>query len=194
MNNKKIYAALKKNRFNIVFVCFFLIMVFSTSAKAWLLQQLISTGLFNTEIKKGAEKDLPTQTIFSVTNLNGLTTSTATLKGKVVFINFWASWCPPCRAEMSSLNNLYSKLRSDTNLIFLFINEDENQSKGINYLAKNQFEIPFYTSEANVPSSIFSGTLPTTVILNKEGNIVLKHEGMAGYNNDAFIRQLKAME
>jgi Thiol-disulfide isomerase and thioredoxins len=194
MNNKKLYTALKKNWFNILFVCFFLMMVFSTSAKAWLLQQFISTGLFNTEIKKGVEKDLPAQAIFSFTNLNGLTTSTATLKGKVVFINFWASWCPPCRAEMSSLNNLYSKLRSDTNLIFLFINEDEDQSKGINYLAKNQFAIPFYTSEANVPNSIFSGTLPSTVILNKEGKIILKHEGMAGYNNDAFIRQLKAME
>ena len=105
-----------------------------------------------------------------------------------------ASWCPPCRAEMPSLNELYLKLKDDKDLVFLFINEDDDMAKGKEYLEKSQFEIPFFSQPGNISNEIFSGTLPTTVILNKEGNIVLRHQGMAGYNTDTFIRQLKEIQ
>ncbi|MEO8822661.1 MAG: TlpA disulfide reductase family protein, partial [Ginsengibacter sp.] len=129
---------------------------------------------------------------FSLTDSNGNNISSSTLQGKVVLINFWASWCPPCRAEMPSLNKLYLELKNDKRFVFLFVNEDEDQSKAIQYIQKNNFSIPIY-NRYHVPPQIFSGTLPTTVVLNRQGNIVLKHEGMADYNNDEFISQLKAL-
>lgn len=157
------------------------------------MKQLVFVGLFKAEIKKGPQvKNLPQAGLsFSFSDANGKKMSTADLRGKVVFINFWATWCPPCRAEMPSLNALYNKFKDDDRFVFLFINEDENFSKPKKYLQNNGFDIPIASRVGSAPSSIFSGTLPTTVVLDKEGNVVLKHEGMAGYNTSDFIQQLK---
>ena len=157
-----------------------------------MLQGVISTGLFNADIKKEAINNEQSAPGFSLSDLNGNEISTSSLQGKVVLINFWATWCPPCRAEMPSLNKLYLKLENDKRFVFLFVNEDDDKSKAIQFIEKNNFSFPIY-NRLRVPSQIFSGTLPTTVVLNKQGNIVLKHEGMADYNNKEFIRQLKAL-
>jgi thiol-disulfide isomerase/thioredoxin len=109
----------------------------------------------------------------------------------VVFINFWATWCPPCRAEMPSLQELYNELKDDHRIVFLFINEDEDVAKAKRYLQKEQYTMPLLTRTGNIPAAFYSGTLPTTVILNKEGQVIFKHEGIAAYNTGAFIQQLK---
>ncbi|MFA5974010.1 MAG: TlpA disulfide reductase family protein [Lentimicrobiaceae bacterium] len=191
MSFKTFYSAVKKRGLSVLLISFLIIIVFVPDAKSFLLQQLVSVGLFRAEIKKNEINNLPETASFSFTNSAGITATTAGLKGKVVFINFWASWCPPCRAEMPSLELLYKKLQNDDRFVFLFINEDEDKSKAIKYLEKNHFTIPLYSRSGDVPNEIFSGTLPTTVVINKDGKVVLKHEGLAGYNTDAFIRQLK---
>lgn len=191
MSFKIFYSAVKKRGLSVLLISFLIIIVFVPDAKSFLLQQLVSVGLFKAEIKKNGVNNLPETASFSFTNSAGITTTTAGLKGKVVFINFWASWCPPCRAEMPSLELLYKKLQNDNRFVFLFINEDEDKSKAIKYLEKNHFTIPLYSRLGDVPNEIFSGTLPTTVVINKDGKVVLKHEGLAGYNTEAFIRQLK---
>jgi len=191
MSLKNFYSAVKKRGLSVLLIGFLVIIVFVPDAKSFLLQQLVSVGLFKAEIKKNEANNLPETASFSFTNSAGITTATAGLKGKVVFINFWASWCPPCRAEMPSLNELYKKLQNDDRFVFLFISEDEDKSNAIKYLEKNHFAIPLYTRSGAIPNEIFSGTLPTTVIINKDGKVVLKHEGLAGYNTESFIRQLK---
>lgn len=191
MSFKTFYSAVKKRGLSVLLISFLIIIVFVPDAKSLLLQQLVSAGLFNAEIKKEGVNNLPQTASFSFTDSAGTTATTAGLKGKVVFINFWASWCPPCRAEMPSLDELYKKLQNDDRFVFLFINEDEDKSKAIKYLEKNHFTIPLYSRLGDVPNEIFSGTLPTTVVIDKDGKVVLKHEGLAGYNTDAFIRQLK---
>ncbi len=193
MSREKIYILLKKNWANGLLLAIFAILLFNPNAKTWLLEQLIKTGLFNTEIKKDVHENLASNADFSYADSTGIISSTKTLRGKVIFINFWASWCPPCRAEMSSLNELYQKLRNEKDIVFLFINEDEDKKKGIDYLNKNNFSIPFYSEKGDVPNEIFGGSLPTTVVLNREGKVVLKHEGMAGYNTDNFIQQLRGL-
>lgn len=191
MSLKNFYSAVKKRGLSVLLIGFLVIIVFVPDAKSFLLQQLVSVGLFKAEIKINEVNNLTETASVSFTNSAGITAATAGLKGKVVFINFWASWCPPCRAEMPSLNELYKKLQNDDRFVFLFINEDEDKSKAIKYLKKNHFTIPLYTRSGAIPNEIFSGTLPTTVIINKDGKVVLKHEGLAGYNTESFIRQLK---
>ncbi len=194
MNLKNIVTIIKERWFSILFYSIIILLIFSPGAKSWLLQQVVSTGLFKAEIKSDQAKSLPDAPTFFFTDVHGKTAATADLKGKVVFINFWASWCPPCRAEMPSLENLYQKLKDNSNFVFLFINEDDNRNKAINYLEKNHFMIPFHQPSGDVPAEIFSGTLPTTVVLNKEGKMVLKHSGVAKYDTETFIRQLEELE
>ncbi|MEO7486352.1 MAG: TlpA disulfide reductase family protein, partial [Ferruginibacter sp.] len=144
------------------------------------------------DIKKvEAPNDLKVAPAFLFTDAAGKTASTKDLKGKVVFINFWASWCPPCQAEMPSIIALYKRLEKDDRFVFLFMNEDDDKEKAKKYLERNQYSIPLYNRSGTVPNEIFSGTLPTTLVINKEGKIVLRHEGMAGYDTDAFLRQLE---
>ena len=189
----KFKEELKKRWLSILFYVLILVFIFSPGAKSWVLQQVVSTGLIKAKIKTNPDKNLQEAGAFSFADANGKTASTADLKGKVVFINFWASWCPPCRAEMPSLEKLYQQLKDDNRFVFLFINEDEDRNKAIQYLQKNHFTMPLFYASGSVPPEIYTGNLPTTIVLNKEGKIVLKHKGMAGYHTQQFIDQLKEL-
>jgi len=193
MNFKNTIPIIKKRWGSILFYGVVILFIFSPGAKSWLLQQVVSTGLLKAEIKNNNAKGLPDAATFLFIDSNGKTSTTADLKGKVVFINFWASWCPPCRAEMPSLENLYQNLKDNSNFVFLFINEDD-RSKGLKYLEANHFTMPFYQASGDVPAEIFSGSLPTTIVLDKNGKVVLKHSGMARYDTEDFMRQLKELE
>ena len=175
---------------NVVFFAGLIFFVFSTDAKSWVLRQLVSVGIFNAKIQKEplSRSAAPS---FSFVDAGGQQVSTADLKGKVVFINFWATWCPPCRAEMPSLNVLYNGFKSDDRFVFLFINEDEDRTKAEKYLKESGFSMPLVIRAGTVPGKLYSGTLPTTLVLNKEGAVVLRHEGVAGYNTPKFKQQLR---
>ena len=186
---------LSKYAADILFIGALLLLLFSPGAKAWLLRQLLWTGLFKAEITKGAEIGKSLALVgFSYRDENGNVTAISNLKGKVVLINFWATWCPPCRAEMPSLNKLYSQLKGDGRFVFLFLNEDDDAEKAKFFLQKNHYSFPVITRTGNIPAEVFSGTLPTTVVLNKEGRIVMKHEGMARYDTKDFVEELKSVQ
>lgn len=193
MNLKALLKGLKSRWLSILFCGLIIVFLFNLNAKAWVLQQILSTHIFLPDIKKEiSNKNTSPTANFSFSDENGNTATISELKGKVIFINFWASWCPPCRAEMPSLDKLYTRLKNDNRFVFLFINEDEDYSKAIAFLKSKNFEIPVYKSQ-NIPATIFTGTLPTTIVLDKDGHIVLKHEGMAAYDSNNFYLQLKAL-
>ena len=192
MDQKKEKSKLVLNKvYNILFFGLLIFFIFSTDAKSWVMRQMISVGLFKPDIQQEGINSEEGNVSFSFQVENGNIISTDDLKGKVVFINFWATWCPPCRAEMPSLNEMYNKLKDDNRYVFLFINEDEDLTKATSYLQKNNFSMPVITRAGQIPPQVFSGTLPTTVVLNKEGKIVMKKEGLANYNNQEFLQQLE---
>ena len=130
MDQKKAKSKSVLNKvYNILFFGLLIFFIFSTDAKSWVLRQMISIGLFKPDIQQEGIKREGANVAFSFQDENGNIISTNDLKGKVVFINFWATWCPPCRAEMPSLNEMYNKLKDDNRYVFLFINEDEDPSK-----------------------------------------------------------------
>lgn len=178
---------------NILFFGALLFLLFNTDTKAWVLRQLINVGLFKAEIKQQPVSKSPDTAAFMFYDATGNTLSTSELKDKVVFINFWATWCPPCRAEMPSLNALYNHFKNDKRIAFLFINEDDDPAKANLYLQEKKYNIPVTRRVGNIPSEIFSGTLPTTLVLDKEGKVAFKHEGVAAYNTEDFIQQLKGL-
>lgn len=174
---------------NVLFYGLLLLVLLNGDVKSWVLRQLVSVGIFSTSIDKTSDKksSLPKAASFSFRNEKGEVVSTERLKGKVVFINFWASWCPPCRAEMPSIDELYKQFKNDERYVFVFMNEDEDKQKAINYLKKEGFDMPIMTSASAISQDLYSGTLPTTIVLNKAGELAMKHEGMAKYNSGSFI-------
>jgi thiol-disulfide isomerase/thioredoxin len=190
---------LRKNWSTALLVSIFIVLLVSPDAKAWLMRQIISTGLMNSKIE---EKDtepavesspLSSTENFSVRNDKGEIINTSDLKGKVVFINFWASWCPPCRAEFPSIQTFYDRFKSNKDLVFLTVNLDEQTALGKMYLEKEQFTVPFLVAEGLIPISFFNGSLPTTVVLDKSGKIRMHHAGMADYSKESFYQEINQL-
>jgi len=117
---------------------------------------------------------------------NGKTVSLNSLKGKVLFINFWATWCPPCIAEMPSIAKLRSEFRNNDKIMFLMVDVDNNRAKSEKFMKKRKFDLPVYTPAGPVPPSYLGGAIPTTLVLNKNGNVVFKHEGMSDFSDGEF--------
>ena len=170
----------------------FVVLFVSPDAKSFVLRQLMHTGLFNASIDQ-VESDASNVPAvdFAFEDSEGNMQNTAALRGKVVFINFWASWCPPCRAEFPSIEALYSNYKDNPNMFFLMINEDNDLAAAHRYLEKENYTVPFYKSKGNVSEEIYTGMLPTTIVLDKEGKVRLHHTGFANYVSDKFMKQIE---
>jgi thiol-disulfide isomerase/thioredoxin len=115
---------------------------------------------------------------FTVTDLDGRRIRSSDLRGKVVIVNFWATWCPPCRAEIPDLNELQDKYRDQ--LVVLGISEDEAPVEIVKrFMADYRVN---YTVAMTSPElrKVFRGVvaLPTTFVIDREGRLVQRHTGL----------------
>ena len=111
-------------------------------------------------------------------------------KGEVVFVNFWATWCPSCVAEMSSLSELYKAYGHKVNFIFL---ANDKQQKVQGYLERKGMELPVYFSRGKEPKLLNSSTIPATYIIDAAGNIVVSKKGVADWNSKKVHEVLDAL-
>lgn len=184
---------IKKNTFNIIFIALFFAVIFVPNAKAFLLKGLINIGFFSPSIET---YKVPVGDLSGIrfSNIKGETIDLGNLKEKVIFLNFWATWCPPCRAEMPSINKLYTLFKNEKNVVFIFADADGNLVKSTDFMKKHKYEMPVYKIDSEIPKQIFKGSLPTTIIFDKQGRISLNHEGMADYSNQKIIDFLKKLQ
>ncbi len=119
---------------------------------------------------------------------NGSIVTLTQLRGKVVFLNFWATWCLPCLAEMPSIHKLYSHFKNNKDIVFIMLDADSNFEKSNAYMDRKKYEMPIYHLTGKVSDQIFSGALPTTIVFDKQGRISFKHQGFAKYNSKTFIK------
>ncbi len=120
---------------------------------------------------------------WSVRNLDGTQIALSDFKGKVVFLNLWATWCLPCVAEMPSIQSLFSGLKED-DVVFLLIT-DENAETVEGFLRDRQLDLPFYIYE-ELPDVFRPPGVPTTYVINRDGLIVYRHVGAAKWDGDVF--------
>lgn len=113
------------------------------------------------------------------------------LKGKVVFINFWATWCPPCRAELPSIHKLKQAFKDNNKIVFLFVDVDGNMAKSKAFMKKHKYDLPVYAPKSPIPSNFLGSAIPTTVIIDKKGKMVGHIEGSMDYNTKEVIKGLK---
>ena len=108
-------------------------------------------------------------------------------RGKTLFINLWATWCPPCRAEMPHISDLYEKLQKNDSIKFLMIALDDDFEKSIQFVADKDFSFPIVHAAYGLNPSLRSQAIPTTLVVNPEGEIVFYQEGMSNFNNQEFL-------
>ena len=169
---------------------FVLLMIINPAVKSTAIQGLMKIGLFQPKIAKeniGIQTKSNYDYSVNFTSADGNIISGESLKNKVVFINFWATWCPPCIAEMPSINDLYHQYKNNPDIIFLLVDADNDIQKSTAFMQNKNFDLPVVTSKSSIPSEWYSGTLPTTVVLDKKGNVAYKQTGAAEYTNKKFI-------
>jgi thiol-disulfide isomerase/thioredoxin len=112
-------------------------------------------------------------------NLKGKTVSIEDFKGKVVLLNFWATWCPPCRAEIPELIKWQKEYQNQGLQIIGITYPPTNRIKVRNFVRKNQINYPILFGWEKTKELFDSGkTLPLTVVIDKEGNIKAVIEGV----------------
>ncbi len=188
------------NIFTGVLVAFVAAMFFFPSFKGKVMQGLMTVGLFQPSIPD-VSKEKPTAEFASNSendniffeNHKGESIRLSSLKGKVVFINFWATWCPPCIAEMPTIQNLYSEFKDNDKVAIIMLDVDNQREKSQKFMDKRKFDLPVYTPASSIPSSYLSGAIPTTLVLNKWGKVVFKHEGMGDFSSEKFKTFIKEL-
>lgn len=116
---------------------------------------------------------------FTLQLLNGEEIKLSDLRGKKVFLNFWATWCPPCQAEMPEIQKFYQNHKE---VAILGVNVRENRGTVAEYLMLNGYHFPVALDKAgDVATEYQVRGIPTTYFLNEEGVIINKYTGPLNY-------------
>jgi len=163
-----------------------------TDVAGFLQRGILQTGIHNTG-ELSTDKNLGQASYsFGLQGLNGEPASLEEFRGKVVFLNFWATWCPPCVAEMPDIQDLYNKVDRDQ-VVFVMVSVDEDPEKAQRFISKKGFDFPVYFPQGSVPAAFSSDAIPATFVISPEGTIAFKKSGMANYNTKDFRNFLKAL-
>lgn len=160
-------------------------MAATAAAFATVLALGSSTFAASKLVEKDKRKDFPK---VSLPALNGKgTVNPTSMKGKVVIVDFWASWCEPCKVELPFLNSLYKKYK-DKGLVVIGVNMDEKVEDAKAFLKDNPVQVPLaydgakqvLAKEKNIEK------MPTSFILDKNGKEAVRHEAFHAGDEKAF--------
>lgn len=130
---------------------------------------------------------------FTVKDKDGKTINIADLKGKVVFINFWALTCIPCRQEMPTINKLAAHFKDNKDVVILPVSLDYNFTTTYAFMKEQGLALNVYSPSGAVPDALFQGVLPTTVVVDKQGKIVFNKQEDGDYSKDGFIQFIEGL-
>ncbi|HEY6508659.1 MAG TPA: TlpA disulfide reductase family protein [Vicinamibacterales bacterium] len=129
---------------------------------------------------------------FTLKDMNGVDVKLAAFKGKVILLNFWATWCGPCKAEIPSLVELQTEYGDD--LVVLGFSVDDTVEKMKPYAAEYKINYPLLVGNGRDDVQEAFGPLygiPVSVIIDRDGRIAKKHSGIA--SKSQFEREIKAL-
>lgn len=175
--------------FDFIFTALVIAMIFPTSRKV-VSSTIIRYSMFQPRETEDIIYLKETDLQWYVEDLDGKRIAIEDLKGKPLFINFWATWCPPCIAEMPSIQRLYDEYKHDVNFI-LASNESTEALK--QFIEKKKYTFPVYVLRQNVPDIFASRSIPASFLISPEGKIIMKKQGAARWDGKKVKRLLDKM-
>lgn len=156
-----------------------------------LLSILPLMGMVVTQVYSDVGKVAP---VFQLEDLNGKTVSLKEFRGKVIVLNFWATWCAPCRAEMPSLENLYRNLK-DKGLVIIGVSVDSSEKTVQSFVKERGITFPILLDKRKEVSFDDYGVigLPVTFLIDKKGIIVDKVFGERQWDSEEVKEKIKRL-
>ena len=157
-----------------------------TEVIGMLQRVVLSTGLIqpDTNDHNLAEADYD----FLLRDVDNQQVNFRDFKGETVFLNFWATWCAPCIAEMPNIESLSQEIKD---VKFVMISLDKDFEKAKKFKVAKDLSLSVYALDSNLPDIYNPSSIPTTYVLGPDGKIHLTNSGMANYNTDKFKAFLK---
>jgi thiol-disulfide isomerase/thioredoxin len=122
---------------------------------------------------------------FSLQDVNGKVINLQSLRGKKLFVNIWASWCPPCKRELPSIEKLYRSV--DTSKArFLLVSFDDKFEAAMKYMSSRKINLPIYYPTENPPALFQVQGIPATFIFNENGDLVKRVDGGENYDTKEY--------
>lgn len=146
--------------------------------------------MFSPSIIDENKRDLVDDYNWQLQDIEGSSVNFNTSENKVVLINFWATWCPPCIAEMPSLHKLYDDYQDKIDFYFV-----SNEEVGVlnDFLSKNNYAFKVHIPKTKYPESFDISSIPRTFLIDKDGNIVIDKTGAANWNSEKVRNQIDAL-
>ncbi|HTN67986.1 MAG TPA: TlpA disulfide reductase family protein [Dysgonamonadaceae bacterium] len=163
-----------------------------TEVIGFIQRGILATGLMTPKIETVKNENeitvnsasIPADLNLTLMDEDGEIISLADFKGKPIFMNMWATWCPPCIAEMPNINKLHNQVGSEVAFVMVSLDDEFETAKAFN--KRKGFNLPIYALQSRRPPMYQSTTVPTTYIISADGKLMLTHKGMANYNTSEF--------
>lgn len=108
-------------------------------------------------------------------------------KGKVVLVNFFGSWCPPCKAETPDFVQVYEKYKDKNKFVIIGIAVDQNQADALKFVQDYGITYPVYQADSSLLTYFQIGPIPTSFVFDKDGNLL---DNMVGYMSKDIVEQI----
>jgi peroxiredoxin len=130
---------------------------------------------------------------FALPSRSGDTVSLTNLKGQVVMLNFWASWCGPCRQEMPLLDQMHKRY-SSLGFTLLGVNVEANTKDAERWLADTPVSFPVLFDRDSKVSKLYDvNAMPSTVFIDRKGNVRYLHRGYKPGDESEYLNQIRAL-
>ncbi len=130
---------------------------------------------------------------FTLKSLSGKNLKLSEYAGNVVLLNFWASWCAPCRLEMPLLNELHNKYQK-LGFVVLGVNVEEQTDKARSYISERPVDFPVVFDSSNIVSKQYQViAMPTTVLIDRNGNMRYLHQGYKPGDEKKYTKMIKKL-
>lgn len=165
---------------------FLYLMGWHTEVIGTLQRGLLATGIIRPDITVDESEFQRANYNMPLLSMDGDRMSLQDFEGKTIFLNFWATWCPPCIAEMPNIQKLYEDFENREDIVFVMLSLDEDPEKARSFMDRKEFTMPVYFLLGRKPGVYDSTVVPTTYVISPDGNIVMEKRGMANYNTASF--------